>query len=142
MRRIIAALVGTAVVTAGAVGLSTPALATDAHADCYGAYNGNGDACFFYRDGLKGSYVGISDNSVNDVMNPWVVFMTSTPSSDGKGKGIGNAAGSELNGDFSYSLRIWEHAGWWGRYDTLPPNTWIGHNQGVTINNERSFSLV
>ncbi len=140
MRRILAALVGTAVITAGAVTMSSaPASATEAHAACYGSYNGNGDACFFYRNNLGGSYVGISDNSVRDVMSPWVVFMTS---GDGRGLGIGNAAGSELNGDFTYSLRIWEHSGWWGRYDTLPPNTWIGHGDGVTINNERSFSLV
>lgn len=119
------------------IGVS-PAAATTTEGQCYLSY-GAGDACFYYLTNLGGSMVGIEDFQVDDVESPWVTFVTS---GSGQGLGIGNAAGSERNGDYSYSLRIWEHHNETGLYDTLAPAAWIGHGGGVTINNERSYEFV
>jgi hypothetical protein len=137
VRRFIAALAGAAALTAGLVALPAPAQAATIESYCYRNYY-SGDACFYYRDGRGGSMVGVLDLAVNDVMNPSIAFISP---GDGQYKGIGNAAGSEENGDYYYYLRIWEHSGYWGRFDTLNPGTWIGHGGGVTINNERSYQF-
>lgn len=98
-----------------------------------------GDACFYYLDGDHGAVTGIRDWTVDDVENPWIVFQGCTNNCSGRGLGIGNAAGSEGNGDGVYYLKICVHHSLQGDCDYLGTYVSIFHGGGVTINNERSY---
>jgi hypothetical protein len=137
-QRFAALAIALGLVAGGIAVTASPAVAATTDAYC-AAGPDDGDACFYYLTNWSGSMVGIENRSISDVESPWIDFITS---GTGKGDGIGNAAGSEGNGDFDCSLRIYIHHEYGGTYDTLGPLDAIDHDERITINNERSYKFI
>ena len=136
MNKRIASLLATVAIAGGGVLLSGGTAQAYTPDSYCGVGYGNGDACFYYLTNWSGSMVGVEDHSITDVENPWITFVTS---GSGQGTGIGNAAGSELNGDLNDNLIIYIHVNHTGASDFLTAGEGIEHGGGVTINNERSY---